>query len=666
MQRLNEYFLTLDIETSSEYEKDKNGNEKPIAVWLSYGYSIFWDKCGNPIEVCYFRDWLTLKNFYDKISSKYYYYEIINYVHNLGYEFDFLIKNVSKPIKFLSNSTHATISGTLERYKNIQFRCSYLLSGYSLKKLGDIVGLPKLESDYRTIYPDDEVTEEEKFYCYRDNEIVAQYIVKVLLKEYGTVHNIPYTKTGRVRRMFQSNYIKGDWDIMPTEECYRALEKAFNGGITISNPRFTNMDLRKVHSYDIVSSYPFATLSEKFPQKIRRCMCPRKLDYRNYFIAKIRMKNINSIYDWQWLSISKMENIADGSIFFNGKLMYSPSVDRYVTNVDFEIISKTYEFEYEVLEYYELYQVEDLPECFINTILYYADKKHKLKQERKCYKEGTEEFFEIDREYTLSKNDFNSIYGMMVEKLVKPIYYIDEDFIWHKKDGEYKYSEEKHLKRNFIFGVYITAYARRNLINAILTNCPHTFVYADTDSIKFIGENNFIDTNKQIHEYLREYECVKQLGRFEYEGTYEQFKTLGAKKYCYSNDNKHFVCTVAGLPKNDYGFASLDEFHCGKIFKNCKLGKRYIVNEKAIEIDDEGTVIECCIDEKVQDFLDENKINTAGGIGLFPTSYSLDMTRNDKRICNDYLEGLNRWLKLYEQQNGIDLTEFCHINASIT
>ena len=55
--------------------------------------------------------------------------------------------------------------------------------------------------------------------------------------------------------------------------------------------------------------------------------------------------------------------------------------------------------------------------------------------------------------------------------------------------------------------------------NAILTNCPHTFVYADTDSIKFIGDNNFIDTNKQIHEHLREHECVKQLGRFEYEGT---------------------------------------------------------------------------------------------------------------------------------------------------
>ena len=122
MQRLNEYFLTLDIETSGEYETDENGVEKPVAVWLSYGYSILWDKKGNAVQECYFRDWFTLIKFYDEISARFYFYEIINYVHNLGYEFDYLMKNISKPKKFLSNSTHATISATLERYKNIQFR----------------------------------------------------------------------------------------------------------------------------------------------------------------------------------------------------------------------------------------------------------------------------------------------------------------------------------------------------------------------------------------------------------------------------------------------------------------------------------------------------------------------------------------------------------------
>lgn len=632
MQRLNEYFLTLDIETSSKYDDD----EKPIAVWLSYGYSILWDKKGNPIQECYFRNWHELKAFYDKLSTQFYYYDILCFVHNLGYEFDYLIKNISMPSKFLSNSTHATISGVLERYKNIIFRCTYQLTGYSLRKLGDMINLPKLESDYRTIYPDDEVTEEEKFYCFRDNEIVAQYIVTSLLPEYGTVHNIPYTKTGRVRKMFKENYVKGDWDLMPTEECYYAMTKAFNGGITISNPLYTNLTLYNVHSYDITSSYPFTMLSENFPQKIRKVETPQKVNFNNYFIAKIRFKDISSKYDWQWLSISKMENISDDSEFFNGKLIRGASVDRYVTNIDFEMICKTYEFDYEILEYFELYQVEPLPECFLKTILYYADKKHELKILRSKLEEGTEEFIQIDRDYTLSKNDFNSLYGMMVEKLVKPIYEIDENYLWHKREGEYVYVEGKHLKRNFLFGVFITAYARRNLLNAIIKNCPNTFVYADTDSIKFIGENVFVDTNKILDSRFLSIECVSKLGRFDYEGTYEEFKTLGAKKYCYKTAKGDYVLVVAGLPKNKYGLTSTEEFKPGREFKNCKLGKRYIVNEKLIEIDEDLDLYSIEENPEIYDFFEEKCIESGGGVGLYPTSYLLDMTKVDLYYCNLY------------------------------
>lgn len=665
MQRLNEYFLTLDIETSSEYETDKDGSKKPVAVWLSYGYSILWDKKGNCIESCYFRDWVTLKQFYDKISSRFYYYEILNFVHNLGYEFDYLIKNVSKPVKFLSNSSHATISGTLERYKNIQFRCSYQLTAYSLRKLGSMINLPKLESDYRTIYPEDEVTEEEKYYCYRDNEIVAQYIVKVLLPEYGTLHSIPFTKTGRVRKRFKENYVKGDWDLMPPADCYNALNKAFNGGITISNPRFTNMTLRNVHSYDITSSYPFTMLSEKFPQRIRKVDPPKKLYQHNFFIAKVRFTEIESKYEWQWLSISKMENISDGAEFFNGKLIHAPSIDRYVTNVDFEMILKTYTFEYEVLEYYELYQIDVLPECFIKTIIYYAEKKYKLKELRKTVEEGSEEFYTIDRDYTLSKNDFNSLFGMMVEKLVKPVFYIDENFVWHKKEPEYEYKENCHLKRNFIFGVLITAYARRNLLNAIISNCPKTFVYADTDSIKFIGENIFTDTNKQLPDRFRSIDCISLLGRFDYEGTYPLFKTLGAKKYCYEHNGK-YVLTVAGLPKKDYALANIDEFRPGKSFKDCKLGKRYILNERMIEINDEGEMVSLELNKEIFDFFEEHKIDSGGGVGLFPTSYHLDMTRNDLYWCREYRRGIKEWVENHKLLTGIDLTEYCLINADTT
>ena len=88
----------------------------------------------------------------------------------------------------------------------------------------------------------------------------------------------------------------------------------------------------------------------------------------------------------------------------------------------------------------------------------------------------------------LSKNDVNGIFGMTVQKIIQPEYYVDEFFIWQEKNAEYKQIEDAHLKRNFLFGIYILAYSRHNLLKAIVENCPISFVYADTDSIKFIGK----------------------------------------------------------------------------------------------------------------------------------------------------------------------------------
>lgn len=654
--------MTLDIETSSIMD-ERDGGLYPSAVWLSYGVTKVYSYKGEEMEKLRFREWKELHVFLDRISQKLGKFQIICYVHNLGYEFDYLIKNVSLPKQFLTNSSHATISSTLIKYPNIQFRCSYLLTGYSLRKLGEIIGLKKLESDYRQIFPCDKVTKEEWEYCERDNDIVAKYITNVALKEYGILFNIPYTKTGRVRKIFYKFYdeLEGKnctWDSMPTQECIYAMEKAFNGGVVVSNPFFTDIELKNVHSYDITSSYPFAACSEKFPRKIERIKLPKNLDHNKYFIAKIKFKNIRSKYNWQWLSISKMENINDCH-FFNGKLIYGKSCERYVTNIDFEIIEMTYSFEYEIIEYYHLSDIDYLPECYIKTIKTIGIKKSRLKQELKKYDELSEEYSSLSIEYMLAKNDFNSIYGMMVEKLIKSEYVIDENFMWHEKKGEYKY--KSHIKRNFLFGVYITAYARRNLINAIVKNCSELFVYCDTDSIKFIGENKFINTNKNLCDFMSDCPELSTLGQFEYEGTYDEFKTLGAKKYCYKKQDNIFL-VVAGLPKhNGYDIKDVSEFKCGKIFENCKLGKTYLTQTSYTQIDDDEIIKKG--DLEIADWLTKNNIKTAGGVGLYPTSYKLDLTENDKYIIIDYRRVLSIWVKKFQHENGIILDDYFRTGA---
>lgn len=690
MRTCTYFFMVLDIETSTL----KNKIGEPVATWLSYGYNCLYKLDGECIDRCYFRDWEELRKYYNYISNRFLNFKMLCYVHNLGYEMEYIMKNLSKPVKFLTNSTHQFISATLEDFPSIEFRCTAKLSAKKLEDIGEELGFKKLHSDYRFILPKDEITAKEKKYCMRDCDIVAKYISKEMIKEFHQLSNIPYTKTGRVRGTYNSFYRKyvkeyGEpiWDLYPPENCYKAMNDAFSGGITISNPMFTAIPLKNVHSYDISSSYPFAQLSEEYPYTIEKVDSPTKEMLKDRFwIAKIKFKNISSKYTWQWLSISKLNDFDETTAkFFNGKLISANYCTRTITNVDFDTINLTYNYDdFEVLEFYKMEKYGKLPKPYIDTILFYADGKYnakqKLKEFEEKYGENHTEYFNQLLEYTKVKNDFNSIYGMTVQKIIQEEYYIDDDFVWRKINKEYK-QLSKHLKRNFLFGVYTTAYARYNLIKAIVTNCPYTFVYADTDSIKFIGINTFIDTNKSLPMEFKTIKSVSSLGRFEYEGTYDEFLTYGAKKYGYMRDNILHL-TVAGLPKSGekckfkilYNgkeisnfYKKITNFKLGVIFKNCKLGKKYIVNNKYFELNDNFEPVNIKNqDEETSKFLYDNGIKTGGGVALFECSYTLSMTNIDMYIVKQHHDFLESYIKGLYRNYCIDIKDYVSNKSMIS
>lgn len=636
---LLKYFCVLDIETS-KYTRIIDGKIKPTAVWLSYGYCKMYNANGEETKKCCFRKWDKLYDFLYEIQREYVGNRIICYVHNLSYESDFLFKNVSRPEKMLCNSTHNVISCTLESLPFIEFRCSYMLSNKSLEELGELMGFEKLKDDYSMILPKDTIPQNRLLYCERDCDVVAKYIADYCITEFGTVPNIPYTKTGRVRKKFGEYYKMAneknlDWDIMPPEDCYELLNNSFRGAITISNPRFTGVILEDVTSYDEKSEYPSIMLKEKFPRTIKRCKGKPKTEY---WIAKVKIINIDSKYEWLWLSRYKMQEYdLDNSIWFNGKLHYADYIITTITNIDFELINLTYEYEsIEFLESAELFDVELLPESYFHTLIEYSKTKDELKRILKGKSENDDNYFEINMEYMKAKNDFNSIYGMTVQKLMSPEYELDKNFVWHEVDVPYK-QQNKHLKRNFLFGIFVTAYARRNLIKAIIKNCPKDFIYADTDSIKFILKNEFIETNDPLPEKLNNVKSLNGLGLFEFDAHYDKFITFGAKKYAYEIDGMAH-CTVAGLPKRIKRgdtlvspIENINDFTLGKTFENCKLGKMYITNGYSLTLTEDREVERIYNqDNETTKFLKKNKIDTKGGVALFETDYTLDMSKEDK------------------------------------
>lgn len=671
MKLTSYYFLVLDIETSTLF----NDQKEPTAVWLSYGFCNLYDYKGNRCNQCYFRDWIDLNKFFISCQQHFIDKKIVCFVHNLGYEFDFLIKNISRPKSILSNSSHAVIASCLELLPQIEFRCTFRLSMLPLRKIGELVNLPKLDSEYRTITPDDEVTKEEIEYCCRDCDIVALYIAKILIPEFGCLRNIPLTKTGRVRKtykefysqMVKSDHKYPDWDLMPPEDCYQAMLDAFAGGICTSNPLFTGRVLHNVQSYDITSSYPFAQLSELFPYSIEKENNPDiTMLKEKFWIAKLKFNNIKARYNWGWLSVSKMNDYSPFNCkFFNGKLLNAEFCVRTITNVDYEMICKTYVFDsVEIIEFYHEYKYSTLPYPYIETIKKYAKTKSDLKGLLKSIPEDDPRYLEISFFYLLAKGDFNSIYGMSVQKLMQAEFTVDELFVWHEIDPKYKQNLSKHLGRNFLYGIYTTAYARKNLLQAIIQNCPNTFVYCDTDSVKFIGSQTFVDTNKDLPEQYAVIPSLSKIGSFDKEHTYETFVTYGAKKYAhtFAGDDKLYL-TVAGLPKysSDTGdIKRIEQFKPGIVFENCKLGKKYIYIDNSFELDDDNIVVnQKEIDDETKRYLLKHHIVTNGGVALYPTNYALDITEIDRKIILEQQEVLPQWLKAFKLQHGIDLTESC-------
>ena len=643
----NYYFLVLDIETSKHMEFDEKLNKMmPTSVWLSYGFCKLYNIQGETVKKCGFRDWKTLENFYNEIGKAFCNKHLFCYVHNLSYEFDFLIKNISKPKKFLCNSSHNVISATLEKYPTIEYRCTLQLTSKPLRQIGKELNLPKLESEYRDILPDDEITQEEYIYCERDCDIVAKLIVHEL-EEYNLLTQIPLTNTGRVRKcmkqLLKEYPVPYIWDTLPDENCYDAMVHAYKGALTTSNPQYTNVLVdAKVICKDETSKYPSVMMTEMFPYTIRKLDYFSQDDYKKYkfWIAKVSFTQIYSKYQWGCLSISNIVN-KDNIVHehFNGKIMASPYIEMYITNVDLEYIEKAYN--YSKIQFLELYPCDNydyLPKAFYKLIEMFAKPKYelkiKLKQLEKEGKDTTREYFETELAYGKSKNMLNSIYGMMVQKLVQDEYTIDENYVWKTVVKEYSKSN-KRIGRNFLYGIYITAYSRRDLILNIIHNCPYNFVYCDTDSIKYIDIGKpFEDLNKSIRDDIKDLPYFKGFNKFDNEPPYDKFLTYGAKKYSYEKDGV-FHYTVAGLPKFSMEgkpfINSFEEFYLGKTVYNCKLGKRFIYCNIATDIDIMGTfnVRQSTIKNSTIDYMLENNIDTKGGVALIETNYTLDMTRND-------------------------------------
>lgn len=164
----------------------------------------------------------------------------------------------------------------------------------------------------------------------------------------------------------------------------------------------------------------------------------------------------------------------------NGRIIEAEELEICVTDVDFRLILDMYNCKYEIIESYYA-NTDYLPLKFINFVL----EKYVNKTKYKGLKG-----YEV--EYAKEKNKFNSLYGMSVTNVIR------DEIIYKNEDGQFYNREltneeietmlEKEESKGFLsfsYGVWVTAYARNNLLRNVI-KCDDYVVYCDTDSMKLV------------------------------------------------------------------------------------------------------------------------------------------------------------------------------------
>lgn len=540
----------FDIEVSSFYE---NGEKRAIMYCWQFGLyngvimGRTWDEFLSFLEVLKIAMGLSPNR------------RLIVYVHNLPYEFQFIRKRMNWDKIFMLDNrkpVYCIDEG------GIEFRCSLKLAGgKSLENVGKDLIKYKCKKmvgflDYSLIRTSlTPLTKKEIMYCENDIRVLLCYIQEKIEQD-GDITRIPLTNTGYVRNYCREAcyekwrpYRQLITNLTISSDEYSQLKRAFAGGFTHANSYYVNKTLENVSSHDEGSAYPAVQVLEKFPMSRSALIhsCSEK-EFRYYLVHYCCLFDIEftfvepKLYHEHPLSFYKC-SVCENPIIDNGRIVISSRVRTTMTEQDFFTFLTFYTFEEYQVYNLRIYEKGYLPKRLVLAILELYGKKTTLK--------GTDD--EVN--YMISKNMINACFGMTVTDPVRDewLYFNDMFGVERANIEEGIETYNKNIRR-FLFypwGIWVTAYARANLFSGI-AELGMDYVYSDTDSLKSLNSERhakyFERYNNQIIEKIEraaKYHKIpiskfmpktkkgeeKIIGLWEYEGIYEKFKTLGAKRY---------------------------------------------------------------------------------------------------------------------------------------
>lgn len=636
---LCEDIFTFDIETTSFfYDSDlkpflyEPGNDPDYWCGVQAGALPYIWQFGINDKYYYGRDIKDFKKVLDDFPS-----DMICkiFIHNASFEWHFL--DFLTWDKVFAKTPHKPIKASCKEYPYIEFICTLSLENMSLDAWGKALGIPKLKGDlaYNVMRtPLTPLTDKELGYCERDLEVM--YIgLKEELKVYGSVHKLPLTSTGKVRKvvkdllMLDSAYVNYIHSLVPENPYqYKTSMLVYAGGYTHANRTFVgeilyNEDGKHGGHYDYTSSYPLEMVVMKGPVTKwayygKELPDPETFEDHAYKMHII-FKKIKCQLQNTYIPISHcVKDNLYGIKADNGRLISADACEIWITEQDYSIIKQAYTWEdIEIIEVWEAGKGY-LPKPFIEYVLELFHNKTAFKNVP-----GKED------QYKQAKAFINSLYGMCVTALLM------SDIIWDDASGSWKIkriTEQKiieHLEKitrfkdhryflNYDWGVWISNGARTRLWNDLIIPYDKHVIYADTDSIFTDIDIDFAEYNKKIDERLKKV-CDERgldfekthpanpkgqrsyLGHLTREPMWTEFRTLGSKRYCERRAFKEgdeeldgqLHLTVAGINKEAVSCLkdNIENFRNGCVFDKdesdvSKLLHTYFDNQPKIKFPD--------------------------------------------------------------------------------
>ena len=581
------YFATCDFETTNDKE-------------LRQAFVYSWAFCFRG-RVLVGRDMNSFMYFIEHLSSALGSLRLFVYWHNLSYDVTFVQGYYHfKPEECFYTQPRKMLYCNL--FDNIEFRCSYLLTGLNLhtftnemnvkhkKKSGEKFDYTKYRTPYDGLRKDTEL-----WYIIND----VRGLLEALEVFYGddTVFTIPYTKTGFVRRDIKKACYKIPWKVRESwglsYEAFLASREAFRGGNTHESRFYADNDTitEDCEGNDFCSHYPTQMLlSSHFPARAFTHKGKLTWSEYNWFIERQHMCGIFRItmenarlreptWACPYIPLAKVRKERK-AVLDNGRLLAFEYAEMTVTDIDIMIIKFEYDVDITITDSY-LSATAPLPKPIRDVVMKYYEGKTSLK--------GVEGMEII---YNNEKTKLNACYGNFVMSSVQRLLLYDD------KNQEYKYSKEfkgeeydnqEALERailenfnkkglpNYSIGVFVTALARLQLEIVMSILPPYAMIYCDTDSLKYHGVSHHIFD--EYNEYCRKQAEEKglfafnkkgekkYLNQFTYEEHYKRFKGLGAKKYSYEDDDGKLHLTCAGVNKKK-GAKELEKYNGLESFKN--------------------------------------------------------------------------------------------------